>query len=162
MGCDIHCYVEYRRKGGSYWSDFGSRINPGRNYELFSVLAGVRGNATPLVPPRGIPSDLAFQSSYDYWIFVVEGESDGYVSVENAQRWIDAGYSKLRYPKEPLLKNWVSDPDHHTHTWLTSHEFAAAVEAGRGGLEYRALVAAVKALEDDGKNDVRVVFWFDN
>ena len=32
MGCDIHCYVEYRSKSESHWELFGDRINPGRNF----------------------------------------------------------------------------------------------------------------------------------
>ena len=30
----------------------------GRNYELFGILAGVRGDATPIAEPRGLPKDL--------------------------------------------------------------------------------------------------------
>ena len=29
-------------------------------------------------------------------------------------------------------------------------------------VEWRAIYASMKALEDDGENEVRVVFWFDN
>jgi hypothetical protein len=29
-------------------------------------------------------------------------------------------------------------------------------------LEYRALLVSMKALEDGGENEVRVIFWFDN
>lgn len=29
-------------------------------------------------------------------------------------------------------------------------------------VKYRALLASMKALEDGGENEVRVVFWFDN
>jgi hypothetical protein len=29
-------------------------------------------------------------------------------------------------------------------------------------IEYQALLSATKTLEDDGKNEVRIVFWFDN
>ena len=47
MGCDIHLYVEYRAKDRAAnpdpfmrrFSSFGSRINPGRIYEVFAAIA---------------------------------------------------------------------------------------------------------------------------
>ena len=68
MGCDIHLYIEYKNKmvefdGYKYsWHDFGKCINPGRNYVLFALMAGVRnyGNELPvIVPRRGMPEDAA-------------------------------------------------------------------------------------------------------
>jgi hypothetical protein len=29
-------------------------------------------------------------------------------------------------------------------------------------VEWKAILAAMKSLEDEGKNEVRVVFWFDS
>jgi hypothetical protein len=53
MGADIHMYVEYRNKKQAkdletqgrdpYWYSFGDCFNPGRNYTMFAILAGVRG-----------------------------------------------------------------------------------------------------------------------
>ena len=56
MGCDIHCYIEYKPAGSDDWSDFGGRINPGRNYDLFAKLAGIRNydEITPIAKPRGM------------------------------------------------------------------------------------------------------------
>lgn len=34
MGCDIHCYLEYKPKDSDRWRPHGGRINPGRNYEI--------------------------------------------------------------------------------------------------------------------------------
>ena len=73
MGCDIHSYVEYRNKDTGKWNmvriyvpycweperlDLVEPYNS-RNYELFSMLAGVRGFATPISEPRGIPQDAS-------------------------------------------------------------------------------------------------------
>ena len=48
MGCDIHLYIEYKSKktefdGYDYgWQSFGGRINHGRNYAMFSLMANDR------------------------------------------------------------------------------------------------------------------------
>jgi len=43
-----------------------------RNYELFSILAGVRGYGPPIIEPRGLPDDIGesvkeeWEPSYDW------------------------------------------------------------------------------------------------
>lgn len=88
MGCDIHLYTERRDDSGSSWDPAtvrvkcsmcgrgGKPVEPDcywckgtgcelgfgdRNYELFSMLAGVRNYSlnTPIAEPRGLPSDLS-------------------------------------------------------------------------------------------------------
>ena len=45
MGCDIHLYIEYKNKKVAFdgykdnWHSFGQRINPGRNYAMFALMA---------------------------------------------------------------------------------------------------------------------------
>lgn len=161
MGCDIHCYVEYywpgedHSNGKKRWRDFGQRINPGRNYTLFGYLAGVRRDVTPVVPPRGVPRDLAWAASDDYWLWL-EGKDRA-----RAARWVEQGDSVYRH-NDAGEPQWVSHPDYHTHSWLTPDEFEKAlVLAGETTGEYRALLAAMRSLEKDG-DKVRLVFWFDN
>src|SRR5207237_4553244 len=58
MGADIHGFLEYRV--GDRWFGIDDGWHPGRDYELFPLLANVRGQGA-LYPPRGIPrgaSDL--------------------------------------------------------------------------------------------------------
>jgi hypothetical protein len=47
----------------TYWEDYYSKKNyanySGRNYYLFTFLAGVRGNENPLIEPRGLPEDCS-------------------------------------------------------------------------------------------------------
>jgi hypothetical protein len=76
VGCDLHCYVEYRSKRprSAYdreWRDFGGRVNPGRNYAAFAALAGVRGpQSRGGVEPRGIPDDMAWAARGDWWLYI--------------------------------------------------------------------------------------------
>ena len=190
MGCDIHCYVEYRplEPRNDYdkrWRDFGGRINPGRNYDLFDRMAGVRGDKrNAVVPPRGLPDDLAYSAFSDNWMWINykwdnenagECHEEGVVSPARAAR-----YAQYRESNETAYLGTYTDgpnagkpervahPDWHTHSWLTPDEFALAIEEARGDgayprdmAEYDALHAAMVSLVMSG-HEVRLVFWFDN
>lgn len=160
MGCDIHCYIEYREPGRSWWP-FGGRINPGRNYALFEALAGVRGDiSNALVEPRGMPEDAAYQSSSDNRLWISDSQGDGNTTMENAKKWVDSGVSEFvdgSYGKPA----WVTNPDWHTHSWVTVQELEKAVGTNTSSPEYFAIIAAMKQFEAMGL-ETRMVFWFDN
>lgn len=85
MGCDIFVSIEQRDKKTNTWKNLslytkgedGSYNEVGvydiRDYELFSVLAGVRGSTGSFVSPRGIPDDVsdevkeAYENGINYW-----------------------------------------------------------------------------------------------
>lgn len=54
MGCDVHCHFEIKVDGE--WLHY-SAPHIDRNYQLFSKMAGVRGEETPIAKPRGLPQD---------------------------------------------------------------------------------------------------------
>lgn len=57
MGCDIHMHVEIRLDGK--WEHWSCPDIP-RNYALFGVLAGVRGDGPCITgEPRGVPADCS-------------------------------------------------------------------------------------------------------
>ena len=67
MGCDIHTYIEYS-KDGERWDSWG-KIELGRDYILFGLMAGVRQEVLgggPPFPPRGLPDHLSWRVWYDY------------------------------------------------------------------------------------------------
>lgn len=160
MGCDIHMYAEYAKAGDAeHWRDFGGHINPGRDYGLFAKLAGVRGEGA-MFPVRGVPSGLSYEAQGDNAFFVTDSKGDRYVSRDTAQGWVDRGISQWTDDRECF----VTDPDNHTHSWVTPAELRQALEAPGPwphGDEYWALLAALEELERRG-NTARVVFWFDN
>lgn len=159
MGCDIHCYIEYRDKGSEHWNSFGGKINPGRDYDAFARLAGVRnyGRRTGALPPRGRlgQGDCGWAAYSDSICYVSEnGESDT-TKRSTAERWVKQGSSVWTDER----KSAVTNPDWHSHTWLSLQEWKdATVEAGP---EYHAMTAAMASLENDGY-ETRVVMWFDN
>ena len=174
MGCDIHMYVEYsprkfahqRAKYG--WISYGQRINPGRDYDLFGLLADVRGG-TAIYPKRGMPADAGFYTQYDNKIYISETSAEyGERSMATAQaeEQVAKWGATMEYATDgrPLS---VTNTDWHSHSWLNRNEFEhvlsarALTEGGRAAIEYYALLASMRALEDDGLNESRVVFWFD-
>ena len=161
MGCDIHCYVEYRMPGREDWIAFGGRINPGRDYDKFARLAGVRGNGA-LVKPRGMPADAAHEAVSDSRLYVVDRETDseGEVSRTRAAQWVASGSSKYTGHDN----KFVSHPDWHSHTYLTLAEWREAIAADPKDtydVKYIALTAAMEAMAGIGC-EPRIVFWFDN
>ena len=156
MGCDIHLYVEYQtREGSDYWFNFGSEFGLDRNYKVFSRLAGVRnyGEDAEHIFPRGLPDNLGYVTEDETRYYISEEEGHKNATPEEAKRW--GGISKCG--------KWVDDPDNHTYSWLTVDEYEKAidVELVEHSVDYKALLAALKVLEE-GMFDVRVGFWFDN
>lgn len=169
MGCDIHCYIESAEPGEdpSYWYPFGGRINPGRDYLMFSFLADVRiygAEKLAVVEPRGLPDRTGYAVNTDAWCWVSDEDPDGEgnCSTAQAERWVANGSSVWREGGRS-----VSNPDWHNHSWLTPAEWAQAIAKHReigqfpARPAYHAIAAALNALEKSGQQ-ARVIFWFDN
>ena len=174
MGCDIHFYIEYTfsKKDTTLWWSFGGSINPGRNYAMFSVMAGVRGyDNDAIIPPKGIPDKIAYQTADDYYYMVIPDDSDlsdyrneNYVTASDAEKWLKYG---SRWKDEK--KTYISSLDYHSASWFTLEEYVAAIKEYKKrykkdgydiGTEYYAILAAMKELNKT--QNVRLVFWFDN
>lgn len=82
MGCDIHMYLEHRKRGA--WQAVRATDRPGekrsddgllipywdRNYSLFGILAGVRDDTAPMIAePKGFPDDASrlIRSEFKEW-----------------------------------------------------------------------------------------------
>lgn len=185
-------YVEYTRKkdleetrklkaeGNTeekiYWRSFGSRINPGRNYSMFGLLAkGVRSDFTNGIPPKGMLDydEMGYYTADDCYMWIADKGTQpdlGEISYESAMSLISGSY-----PKKIIYRNgkprFVANPDWHSHSWLTTQEYENVIENYQnlpvdyswGDItEYKALLAAMKELESTGEYVARVVFWFDN
>ena len=129
MGCDIHLYIEYKSKNNNEdirnnWRSFGQKINPGRNYALFALMANVRNYDCILPVPqvRGFPEDAAYYSSNDNRIYITDTPGEDCVTMELAEQWVESGSSEFinNQRGEPT---WVTHPDWHSHSWLTTGEF---------------------------------------
>ena len=59
MGCDIHLYIEYQKKGINDWKIFGDEFRLPRDYDMFGILARVRNKTKYSFKPKGIPTDFS-------------------------------------------------------------------------------------------------------
>lgn len=144
MGCDIHMHTEVKIAG--QWHHYGAP-HVGRNYELFCLLAGVRGgddDPTPISQPRGIPDDAStmtrFASDYDG----ADGHSHSWISAEEIAR-VDEHAKKA---------GWTSR--HGPDGWWMANEFGFLF--GSDWSDF----ATHPGERPDGIEDIRWVFWFDN
>ena len=135
MGCDIHLYIEYKNKKVAFdgykdsWHSFGQQINPGRNYAMFALMADVRnydGQLPVIVKPRGMPDDVGYIAKDDNQMYISENEGDNYTTMERAEKWVESGSSKFIDNQEGK-PTWVTDPDAHSHSWLTTSEFETII-----------------------------------
>ncbi|WP_333571348.1 hypothetical protein [Sphingomonas sp.] len=182
MGCDIHAYIEFAQKPAGddrpYWQSF-TRNGGGRNYVMFGVLAGVRVPEAQLFEPKGMPEgQLSSGVSGDHWILVAPevhpewADDEGYCSLANAEAWVKNGYSVGENDENRRLRR-VSNPDHHSHSWLTADELQQALDHYGKVIptfwssdhevpaEWQEMFGAMRSFEA-ADCLTRLVFWFDN
>jgi len=147
MGCDIHIYPEWYSKKDqlesipekSVWIHSAcSEFHVGRNYELFSIMAQVRGASPFGYSPRGLPDDPApgFDASYKYKLIVIpdeelkeSGSSDfgqSFVAKSIAENWKTCLCYSIKVLQDADPENRkreeIMHPDYHSHSWLTTKE----------------------------------------
>ena len=97
--------VEERWVSADYWEiedeswgvPYSRSYYKGRNYYLFSILAGVRGDTEPIDYPRGIPEDSSSGYSYITNQWEGDGHSHSYFTLKELLE-VDWDY----YQKEHL------------------------------------------------------------
>lgn len=87
MGTDIHVKILHKQKNGEYknlvlFTDNGKEVSwrapyCNRNYILFGLLAGVRGEATEMVPLRGLFDGCPAKAIED-WFITQEDINEGF------------------------------------------------------------------------------------
>lgn len=169
MGADIHLFIEYQDpEYKDYWSSFGGQINPGRNYSIFALMAGVRNyDNFDLFSPKGLPDKIGYKAKSANELYVSDDEnyeSEDSTTRSSADRWVESGSSKYTNEK----KNFVTHPDWHSHSWLTPEEYNKVLEVYEGKfkdykvpVEYKAVQKILETFISEGYN-ARLVFWFDN
>ena len=172
MGTDIHMYLEYYSKSDKtdkYIRNFGDRFNPGKDYVMFGVLAGVRYEIPGYFKPKGrLPfEELGYDTKDDAYMYISDSGSDETTTMECALEWEKNCGCEIINGRDGKPA-WVQHPDWHSHSWMTLKEYAKAIkiyekhEYAGGCVEYRALLAAMKSIEKSGEFTTRLVFWFDN
>lgn len=171
MGCDIHAYIEYstfdsHSTGKPYWKCFIQNAGT-RDYDMFEIMAGVRGNDNQLFEQRGLPDDLGHELTDASRIRIRDDDdpddNDGRTcTFAQADSW----GGEIYYDTAGKARA-VDDPDAHSHSWLTREEFAQCIakymlDVGQlYAVEWDVLLAVMTAFEERGAK-TRLVFWFDN
>jgi hypothetical protein len=139
MGCDIKAFVEYSftesdgSKGFAYWN----WVPLLRNYTLFALMANVRNRAKlePVCLPKGLPQNLS---------------------------------DEVRDRYEDDCRRYGIGGENHSHSWLSLPELEEVQRryqefgSDESDLYLEAAMAVMRALEQKGREESRLVFWFDN
>lgn len=162
MGCDIHLYVEKRLKSGewAFVRDLNETINSdglrpwamqgkpvggfwklsGRNYNLFSLLAGVRGDGPEA---KGLPGDVS-----DY----LQEESDRYSSDGHSHSWST--------PLEFMEAYIASQQEYDEGSELDKYVQFRLKDGAE--MAVHIFMRDMCSLDIDGPEEYRFVYWFDN
>ena len=171
MGCDIHLFLEKRLSKNEVWQldenhtikieDDEEYLNEvdatGRDYSLFSVLAGVRRMADyPCIyERRGLPYDVSELLKVPQQ----DGHSHSWLTLDEFKNClIAAGYDlttnkscEAFYEYSSYPGGWNALPEHYT-TVVNYCEQWIANEAAEAMLLNRT----------DIEPEVRLIFWFDS
>jgi hypothetical protein len=183
MGCDIHGpYLETRALDDDFPRWYcQAKFHISRDYWLFALMANVRNHdnregatfkGAPCFRPRGYPQDASYETDENFFYYVTDDEGVHYPQVctkEYALERVAKGISFFKHNSP----NFVSDPDAHSASWLTTQELETAYERYKAILlaegddqcyikPIEALLAAMKSFETHPMVQCRIVFWFDN
>lgn len=168
MGCDIHGYIERRKKGTDDRWELACAVNGGRNYTFFGLLNNVREELA-VFPDRGFPEDASYdlQNINEQW--ASDGHSHSYITREEVEKAASSEtlVEITRYwPKQNLerLKNgdWeamypccggTSNPD------LERATLRVPLDAVGVRYEFNQILDDMKRFPE---YETRFVFWFDN
>ncbi len=103
---------------------------------MFGAMAGVRTDHIPFITPRGAPDDMAYHAFDDYSIYVVDTQvastdnEDGCFTYSraHADEYVGKGYCRY-ISRGDQDKKWVTNPDWHSASWLSTAEYELAIAA---------------------------------
>lgn len=119
MGADVHAYIDYEEDKDA--RNF-CKVRIGRDYWLFILMAGVRGESIqgmkPVHKQKGLPKKISWQVQADAYLYITENAEgvEHACTKEDAERY--AKYGK-KYTED---KHYIEHPDWHSHTWLNLKE----------------------------------------
>ena len=144
-----------------------------RDYDMFSILAEVRGNIPFSFKSKGkIPLD-----DLSHWLVdkrtiligkeIEDFETKGYCTLKTAKEW-NKKYNCRIHQLNWKIKNWrVDSPDYHSDSWLTFQEYEQALQYYKDymfasiPISYLSVYMAMKVFYE-AEYEPRLVIWFDN
>ena len=162
MGCDIHLYVEKRLRNGEWafirnlnetinseglrpWGGQGVVVGgfwklSGRNYNLFALLAGVRGDGPEA---KGLPGDVSD---------LLQEGSDSYGGDAHSHSWS----TPLEFMEAYISAMEIYDE----HSELDKYIQIRLKDGAEVALD--AFMRDMCSLDMDEGDEYRFVYWFDN
>lgn len=163
-------------------------FDPGRNYLLFSILAGVRGDGIPIAPPRGLPNDVSARVFREAERYGPDGHSHSWLTLAELQAydWAAPLHNRgivgvdeyIEYCDTGAPSTWVIG---HHRDLISNAEMDAYLISRCPGADVRSLYTAIswtvpyetycapfvqRIMPELAKlgapSDVRIVFWFAN
>lgn len=173
MGCDIHAFIEVEtldNRGKIKWVDSAAQVFPGRNYEMFCCLSGLRGNHNPIFEPRGFPAELGHRTVNEFCLWNV-GMMDEAVLEWNENICSDEQFEEyLKDGCQKYNENHIFRPYWHSASYLYTKEMEKVLNdykkrVGNDEIDnnYVSILSMMKALEKNrDKIRSRFVFCFDS
>jgi hypothetical protein len=158
-----------------------------RSYWMFAHMANVRSyeNNENYPEPKGLPEDISDRTKLSCSLLCPKTEKRTYEAMDREvkrdkyEEWTRWNKDlKFEFTDYYAYLNEYYDAmyhiDMHSHSWLTTEEyedcFNKAYKREENGetvyegayVEWYILLQRMKAYEEFGKYEVRIVFWFDN
>lgn len=162
-----------------------------RDYWMFAHMANVRSDEynENYLEPRGLPEDISDNTKISCSLFCPTDKANepGFINRFTKKEIDRDRYNEWRkLYKIKVLKftdyykflneyyDVICDIDTHSHSWLTTEEYEECFNKVykreennktiylKGYLDWYILLQRLKAYEEFGKYDVRIIFWFDN
>lgn len=158
-----------------------------RSYWMFAHMANVRSywDNENFPEPKGLPEDISDRTKLSCSLLCPKTEKRTYeaqdreIHRDKYEEWTKWNKDlKFEFTDYYDYLNEYYDAmyhvDMHSHSWLTTEEYEDCFNKAYkreensetvyldGYLEWYILLQRMKAYEEFGKYDVRIVFWFDN
>ena len=148
MGCDIHMHIEIRYNGK--WVHYACP-SIDRNYTLFGIMAGVRGEGPAIVEPKGVPNNMSVVTRLSWEKWGPDAHTASWFNEEEIDL-LSARLKKLREQSGDSASWTTYDLEYGILNG--TYMFGNSLTAFKHYNDYEYLPKSC-----DG---VRMVFWFDN
>ena len=134
MATDLWIHVEYKSRKTGRWT-YAYEADGDRNYNLFSVLAGTRGECLPLYDPRGLPDDISDKAKKKYEDWGTDAHTPSWLTTQELEECLSTTIKRTEDSYRSEMKKWLKP--------------------------YYEIYEKMNTIELQGE-PCRIVFWFDN
>lgn len=173
MGTDIHLHIEYKHP--QYGMQSIEDVGIGRDYELFTALAGIQNydDRPVLYPPRGFPGDVSTFVLSRYYSRIIPDDAGD--DLKLGVKWWCYDSDALEYAEKYgveivniygtrlIANNAVHSPSYLDRLEILQSLDYSGYNQGEAPIEFLMLMDILTAIDNRyGCDTSRIVFWFDN